>query len=116
MKLKRSHSKATLMQNGEWAYHAMGALNNIEDDYFDEIVQDVIDPEKYNHEPMASGIGTKFTLFMGDLKSAYAVGEFRVDGVKSKTDQNGIKTHHLLWTQLGDWSFVNLDGKSKKAA
>jgi hypothetical protein len=116
MKLKRSHSDATLMQNGTWAYHASACIDDIEEDFFDDIVYDVIDPEKYISAPLASGLGSTFQLFVGELKKNFAVGTFRVDGVKTRTDDNGLKHHNLQWSQIGDWAFVDLERTKKKAA
>lgn len=110
MKLKRSHSNATLMQDGKWAYHT-AEVDEMGEDYFDDIVLDVIDPEKYIHEPLASGLGTTFILFVGELKKSYRSGTFRVDGVKTETNDSGIKTHHLIWSQVGRWNHVDLEPK-----
>ncbi len=110
MKLKRSRSDRILMENGLWGYHADCTPEDVDDspEYFDEIVHDVIDAEKYAQYPLAAGVGTTFVLFLGDMKGVYHKGYFEVDAVDVETNEHGIKLYHLVWYRSGEWRRVDV--------
>ncbi len=105
MPFKLGKNTRSLMMNGQFAYHSIDPIEDIDNDprYFDTISQDLIDAEKFAHDPLTSGLGATFIVIVGDPKAEYVLGTFRVTGVKTILATSGVKTFQLGWSRLGRW-------------
>jgi len=111
MKLSANNSERTLMENGMFAYKANATPEEVDNspEFFDNIVNDLMDAEKYAQSPLSSGLGTTFRLFLGDVHKKFSTSTFRVDGVKTIHAESGVKQYQLLWSRVDDWSHVDVE-------
>ena len=111
MKLSANNSERTLMENGMFAYKSNVTPEEVDTspEFFDNIVNDIMDSEKYAQSPLASGLGTTFRLFLGDVHKKFSTAVFRVDGVKTLHSESGVKQYQLLWSRTEEWSHVDVE-------
>jgi len=116
VKLKKAQSMRTLREDGIWMYHDTVDPKDVEKspEYFDEVATDLIDPEKYFTQPLTSGIGTRFSLILGDPTGNHYKADFEVDGLVKLVNEHGIATFRLIWSMCGDWKVVDMTERTKK--
>ncbi len=116
--LKKARSERTLREDGVWMYHDTCQQKDVNNnpDYFDEVTTDLIDPEKYASSPLASGVGTRFCLLLGDPQKVYHIADFSVDGLVKEVNEKGVTEYHLLWSRIGNWRSVDIEERSQRRA
>jgi hypothetical protein len=115
-KLNKAKSERTLREDGVWMYHGDVSPKEVDNspDYFNNVVSDLIDPEKYFSAPLTSGVGIRFALILGDPLRAHHVGEFVVDGMVKKTSEKGVPEYHLLWSKIGKWRYNDIEDRTAR--
>ena len=118
MKLHPTANQRTLMENGQFGFLGDCTPEDVDNspEFFDGVVNDLIDPEKYIQSPLASGLGTLFVLFLGNVHKEFDTAQFRVDGLRVVHMESGAKQYELLWSRVTEWNHVNVAERLTRSA